>query len=100
MKNLTSLSHRGVLPSLDVRGKESGKWQEGRVTRLDTKGSRENGWNGGYARWYGSWTVTTYSQGRVGVMRNPLNVMAQLAKVVEGNGTSKKLDAPDGVLGT
>ncbi|OWM75348.1 hypothetical protein CDL15_Pgr021064 [Punica granatum] len=40
MKNLTSLSRRGVLPSLDVRGKESGKWQEGRVTWLDTKGSR------------------------------------------------------------
>ncbi|PKI51269.1 hypothetical protein CRG98_028333 [Punica granatum] len=26
--------------------------------------------------------------------------MARLAKVVEGDGTSKKLDAPDGVLGT
>ncbi|OWM78329.1 hypothetical protein CDL15_Pgr001050 [Punica granatum] len=29
-------------------------------------------------------------------MRNHLNVMARLAKVVEGNGTSRKLDAPDG----
>ncbi|PKI60083.1 hypothetical protein CRG98_019518 [Punica granatum] len=29
-------------------------------------------------------------------MRNPFNVMARLAKVVEGNGTSRKLDAPGG----
>ncbi|PKI57939.1 hypothetical protein CRG98_021654 [Punica granatum] len=30
----------GVLPSLDSRGKESEKWQEGRVTWLDVEGSR------------------------------------------------------------
>ncbi|PKI71966.1 hypothetical protein CRG98_007649 [Punica granatum] len=30
----------GVLPSLDLRGKESEKWQESRVTRLDVEGSR------------------------------------------------------------
>ncbi|PKI63922.1 hypothetical protein CRG98_015703 [Punica granatum] len=46
MKNLTSLSRRGVLPSLDVRGKEWGKWQEGRVTRRDVTGSRQVGENG------------------------------------------------------
>ncbi|PKH86501.1 hypothetical protein CRG98_049982 [Punica granatum] len=40
MKNLTSLSRRGVLPSLDVPGEESGKWQEGRVTRRDVTGNR------------------------------------------------------------
>ncbi|OWM63461.1 hypothetical protein CDL15_Pgr020662 [Punica granatum] len=38
MENLTSLSRRGALPSLDVRGKESGKQREGRVTRLDAMG--------------------------------------------------------------
>ncbi|PKI35275.1 hypothetical protein CRG98_044338 [Punica granatum] len=29
---------RGVLPSLRARGRESRKWQEGRVTRLDATG--------------------------------------------------------------
>ncbi|PKI69500.1 hypothetical protein CRG98_010103 [Punica granatum] len=37
-KILTSLSRRGVLPSLGVRGKESGKWREGRVTLLGVTG--------------------------------------------------------------
>ncbi|PKI77264.1 hypothetical protein CRG98_002333 [Punica granatum] len=40
IKNLTSLSCRGVLPILDLREKESEKWQEGRVTRLDVDGSK------------------------------------------------------------
>ncbi|PKI78493.1 hypothetical protein CRG98_001133 [Punica granatum] len=35
--DLTSLSRRGGIPSLNVRGKESGKWQGGRVTRLDNE---------------------------------------------------------------
>ncbi|PKI60421.1 hypothetical protein CRG98_019185 [Punica granatum] len=39
MENLTSLSRRGVLSSLDVRGKESGKWQEGWETQLDVMGN-------------------------------------------------------------
>ncbi|PKI74140.1 hypothetical protein CRG98_005469 [Punica granatum] len=33
-----SLSRRGMLPSVDVRGKESGKRREGQVTRLDVVG--------------------------------------------------------------
>ncbi|PKI60970.1 hypothetical protein CRG98_018646 [Punica granatum] len=32
--------------------------------------------------------MTTSSRGRVRVVRNPLNVMARLGKVVGGNGTS------------
>ncbi|OWM75365.1 hypothetical protein CDL15_Pgr021081 [Punica granatum] len=48
--------------------------------------------------------MTTSSLGRVRVVRNPLNMMARLAKVVEGNGTSRRLSAlgdpalgPDGL---
>ncbi|PKI78401.1 hypothetical protein CRG98_001222 [Punica granatum] len=44
----------------------------------------------------GSRTVIASSRGRVRLVRNPLNVMARLAKVVEGNGTSGELGAPDG----
>ncbi|PKI47269.1 hypothetical protein CRG98_032340 [Punica granatum] len=47
------------------------------------------GWNGGCARWIGPRTVTTSSRGRVRVVRNPLNMMARLAKVVERNGTRR-----------
>ncbi|PKI36511.1 hypothetical protein CRG98_043097 [Punica granatum] len=34
---LTSLSRRGVLPSLDVRGKESGKWEECTDPNVDSR---------------------------------------------------------------
>ncbi|PKI53552.1 hypothetical protein CRG98_026053 [Punica granatum] len=52
------------------------------------------------ARWYGSRTVTTSSRGRVRVMRDPLNVMARLAKVVGGNGTCGGRMHTRGVLET
>ncbi|OWM84381.1 hypothetical protein CDL15_Pgr017485 [Punica granatum] len=45
--------------------------------------------NGGCARLVGPRTVTTSSRGRVRVVRNPLNVMARLAKVVGRNGTRR-----------
>ncbi|OWM76835.1 hypothetical protein CDL15_Pgr016482 [Punica granatum] len=44
--------------------------------------------NGGCARLIGPRTVTTSSRERVRVVRNPWNVMARLAEVVGGNGTS------------
>ncbi|PKI37167.1 hypothetical protein CRG98_042441 [Punica granatum] len=48
---------------------------------------REKRVNGGCARLIGPRTVTASSRGRVRVVRNPLNVMARLAEVVEENGT-------------
>ncbi|OWM82870.1 hypothetical protein CDL15_Pgr020316 [Punica granatum] len=47
--------------------------------------------NDGCARLIGPRTVTTSSRGRVRVVRNPLNVMARLGKVVERNGTRRGL---------
>ncbi|OWM84383.1 hypothetical protein CDL15_Pgr017487 [Punica granatum] len=47
--------------------------------------------NGGCARLVGPRTVTTSSRGRVRVVRNPLNVMARLVKVVGRNGTRRGL---------
>ncbi|PKI68250.1 hypothetical protein CRG98_011330, partial [Punica granatum] len=44
---------------------------------------REKRVNDGCARLVGPRTVTTSSPGRVRVVRNPLNVMARLAEVVE-----------------
>ncbi|PKI73017.1 hypothetical protein CRG98_006592 [Punica granatum] len=41
------------------------------------------------SRLIGPRTVTTSSRGRVRVVRNPLNVVARLAKVVGRNGTSE-----------
>ncbi|PKI58317.1 hypothetical protein CRG98_021294 [Punica granatum] len=49
---------------------------------------REKRVNDGCARLAGPRTVTTSSRGRVRVVRNPWNVMARLAEVVGGNGTS------------
>ncbi|OWM77049.1 hypothetical protein CDL15_Pgr019848 [Punica granatum] len=45
--------------------------------------------NGGCARLIGPRTVTTSSRERVRVVRNPLNMMARLAKVVGRNGTRR-----------
>ncbi|PKI33300.1 hypothetical protein CRG98_046309 [Punica granatum] len=50
----------------------------GRSRRIRGKGS--------CARSVGPRTVTTYSRGRVRIVRNPLNVMARLAEVVGRNG--------------
>ncbi|PKI73399.1 hypothetical protein CRG98_006169 [Punica granatum] len=47
--------------------------------------------NGGCARLIGPRTVTTSSRERMRVVRNPLNMMARLAEVVGGNGTSEGL---------
>ncbi|PKI41504.1 hypothetical protein CRG98_038106 [Punica granatum] len=112
---LTLLSCRGTLPSLDARGKESGKqpWESqdsGWKLRVgDPGGSAAAAVSGkwvrtlapatarcetsGCARWIGSRIVTTSSRGRVRVVRNPLNVMARLAEVVEQNGELLELGA-------
>ncbi|PKI77695.1 hypothetical protein CRG98_001925 [Punica granatum] len=73
----------------------TGEWPERRDSRgsLRENGSarllrpRKNKWNGGCARWIGPRILTTSSRGRVRVVRNPLNVMARLDKVLERNGT-------------
>ncbi|PKI48267.1 hypothetical protein CRG98_031341, partial [Punica granatum] len=49
---------------------------------------KEKRMNGGCARLIGPQIVTTSSRVRVRVVRNPLNVVARLGKVVGGNGTS------------
>ncbi|PKI58417.1 hypothetical protein CRG98_021175 [Punica granatum] len=49
----------------------------------------------GCARLHSSWTVTTSSRGRVGVKRDPSNVMARLAKVAGRKSTSEDPDVPD-----